>query len=188
MKKVQIEALVYFAGANAEAFKTDRSKSGNLWKRCIVAFRYMDKDGKTTNRIAEPRRVFQTGRGEQMLLAWCPVGREWRAFKCDSITDIRIGGIGKQREPMTTETNLPQKTMDSVEAILGNVKVYAQLKYLAGMNEMNRQNYKRPDSSFVNLNEDAESCLRGIKKSLFDVLDDVFKAGFDEGIATGSSE
>lgn len=180
MKKIPIEALVYFAGANAQAFEKDRSKPGNIWKQCTIAFRY-DKDGKTTNRVAEPRRVFKTKLGEQMLLAWCPVGREWRTFSCDSITDIRTGGIGlrllKQKaikpeegpQMTTTRVNLPQKT--DVEIILRNIKVYAQLKQMAGIDTTNCQSY----------NEDAESRLIGIEKRLYDALDYAFKTGLDLG-------
>ena len=93
MLEISIETLVYFVAVNAQTFGEDRSKPGNIWTHCTVAFMYTDKDGEVTSRVAEPRRVFKNKKNDKMLLAWCPTSREWKTFSYDSISDICTGGI-----------------------------------------------------------------------------------------------
>ena len=90
---ISVDTLAFMAGANAHTFWHGQPSPGDIWTQCTVAFRYKGEDGKVTSRIAEPRRVFTSKSGNQLLLAWCPTIKEWKTFSCDSISDICTGGI-----------------------------------------------------------------------------------------------
>ncbi len=54
----------------------------------------------TTERTVEPDYVYWAGTHRHVLVAWCRMRNDWRAFIVDRITKAKLEGNGNEQEPI----------------------------------------------------------------------------------------
>jgi hypothetical protein len=61
---------------------------------------YTSLAGYTTERTVEPDYVYWAGTRRHVLVAWCRMRNDWRAFIVDRITKAKLEGDGNEQEPI----------------------------------------------------------------------------------------